>query len=233
MSWTGSPWMGGGSGGGGSGVGPMAASALADAARRKHPAFSETAIPWPVVAAELSDLQMTLHQLAQQRDPYYVTATVTWPLQPFVASRPLPDHAGVAGGRVTLLSPVGAFDEFYVVTRPSRLRTPRRWCGRVENQTLTLIGDATYWQPVASLDVEYAPVPAPITVPGDLCILPASARAALVAGLAATMAVRAAALGIPGVDVAGAQQTAAALRGAWLDTVGGVGRARPVLMGSR
>lgn len=226
MSWGGSPWMGGGSGG--SPTSPMAAGALITAARRKHPAFSEAAIPTPIALLELADVQAALHQAAQQRDPFYVVGSVIASQQPFQAAILLPDFAGLSGGRVRFVDPLRPEAELRIAERAAHPWGPGRWRALLLDQTLTLLGTADDWADVATVEVVYAPAPGALAGTGSTLLLPLSARTAVIAALAATMAGRAAALGIAGVDVAGMAQLAGSLRGLWLDTVAGRGRAQKV-----
>lgn len=233
MGWFGD-WLGPGGGGGSGGAGgPFSAGDIIRQARRRHPAFTEAAIPVPVALSLISTVQADLHQQAQQRDAFYVVGTYIHLLTTFVATVPLPEHAGISGGRVLMADTTLGTGELYVVTRTGRLRSPRRWTAVLINQVLTLVGDADYWRDVGEVDVYYAPVATALTSEADALILPASAWSAVISALEAQMGQRCAALGISGVDVAGMMAEADRARSIWLATVAGVGKPTPLQVTGR
>lgn len=205
------------------------------AARDRHPAFAKPNVPDAVFARFLSDWQRTLYAKAVQRDPSFALATVTTnaPIDPTVQVT-LPPYERLVGGTVTLSDPAGSTEPLTLVGYHNRFRPMGRYVAVVTGQTVTWQGSAPHWSDVASVILHYVPEPADFAALTDVCVLPDSARPAMVAHAAFMAGSRVSALpGLPAVDVPSLAATAQEAETQWLTSMGAMQRNRVHRMRAR
>lgn len=109
----------------------------------------------------------------------------------------LPSMHALLGGRVRMTD--GDAVQLTVVSQDQQDNPPNWPAVYTVGQQVFVIGAAEDWTDVNSLELDYVPVAPPFTALTDTYLLPDSARACVVAGLAAFMAIRVA--GMPEVSI--------------------------------
>lgn len=200
----------------------LVAGALIEAARDRSPAFVRTAHPDAVALRALSRRQRELVAWANGVNPDAALVPLTFelPLEEFSAGVEIPPHHYVRGGSAYH----GAHARpLHLISEARRLDPPTWPAVYMLNGRLHLVGRARDWQGLTSVMVMYVPIPEDLTSLGSALVLPDSAEAALVAGVAAFLAGRT--TRDEGVHARAVQAEWEAARDGWLSEIGGRRRA--------
>lgn len=165
---------------------------IIDAARDRHPGFSERVIGDKVAMRFLSQYQRRLvnkilrwnaDYIATQQNVSYSTDYL-WTSTGYS----LPENVQVIGGTVNFTNTTDDHGELSLVKHSDRLNPMGRYPAYIKNGSLFLCGYSQDWTDVASIDLEYVATPSLFTTTSDNIALPDNSSDLLVARLALFMA---------------------------------------------
>jgi hypothetical protein len=194
------------------------------AARDQHPAFDKQRTPDAVLLRFLTSEHKALVTKARARNWRAVAATVNvpLPLADFAAGFTLPANVYVGEGTAHSTADTGSIPAPFTIVDPSlRFADVPMPAGYVENGTLFLVGQASDWTIVASVDVRYVPASPTFANDAQNITLPDEASPALESAAALFMALRGHTdKNLPPMNVSAFAEMASRAESTFLDGIG-------------